>query len=832
TGGGYSSNGSDFIDSEEEEGIVDQSLLDDVDRVDVEGEGESPINSTKPAASPNGIFPCSSSPRTSRTSTGSSGGRSLLQRRIKVEAEEETSDIYPNCNFSISPNDRQYQSHSNSIVSSTYSSKHITAATLSDLDGIDMMNIPVDLADTSSDAMQINIDNIKSAPELMQETHVCFFSLIRDVICSTPDHRMALSTLEDRVKTWQENPITPLNDWYCISNSWLGMLTSAISFLSGDFPDHRDEMTTKPVKDEELEEETDVPGEERVVSPPPPRCPTNWVVHASSAEEKECFREQERLRYENPHRAFTFRMHNYESVVGPVKGVYNQSIGMNKPRGHSLLVAERPNFVTILALERLHQQQQGMAKTKKSSSQRKANRSKQSKDSAPSTGKEPATTLVTTSTVTTTHIPATSTESSTVAISLPSINNSTVQSGIPAVSTAAPIMSPAKTTPARAPRTPLIQRTYTLAPGQNVQNLQVTTPQTVLAGKSLLTTPATQQQITPSSSVVKTVAVTTQTATQVSTNAATPILKTVTLTHQQMQAMNAARGITVASLRDPNSGVAVRMPAASIVGNITTSSSALTSDVTSSITTVVSSPSVAVPQQKAPVMSRTTVQPSVSSPKALVNVTSPQLVNVSQVSNFVTAGKTLVTTGLSGMKLVNAMKADGSQQQTIFIKQPQTDQQPQAVIGNIQQQPQLLQHANKVSFGGKPIPVTHMSVQQPPQQPQTGSGQPVTGPTNTAVMKQQPPMVAKVLTSAQGQVISMESLMAHQKQHGTLPQGTALRVTAGGKPGQTSLIQIPNSTQFAVVSQGNLLSVGQSRVLQTQLPNQQVRTHPFHRDSF
>jgi hypothetical protein len=43
-------------------------------------------------------------------------------------------------------------------------------------------------------------------------------------------------------------------------------------------------------------------------------------------------------------------MHSYESVVGPVKGVYNQSIGVNKPRGHSLLVAERPNFVTILAL--------------------------------------------------------------------------------------------------------------------------------------------------------------------------------------------------------------------------------------------------------------------------------------------------------------------------------------------------------------------------------------------------------------------------------------------------------------------------------------------------
>lgn len=57
--------------------------------------------------------------------------------------------------------------------------------------------------------------------------------------------------------------------------------------------------------------------------------------------------------------------------------------------------------------------------------------------------------------------------------------------------------------------------------------------------------------------------------------------------------------------------------------------------------------------------------------------------------------------------------------------------------------------------------------------------------------------------------------------------GTALRVTTGGKPGQTSLIQIPSSTQFAVVSQGNLLSVGQPRMLQTQLTNQQVQKLGF-----
>lgn len=60
---------------------------------------------------------------------------------------------------------------------------------------------------------------------------------------------------------------------------------------------------------------------------------------------------QERKRYENPHKAFTYRMHGYESVVGPVKGVYSSQSGMtNKARGHLLLVDDRPPYVTILSL--------------------------------------------------------------------------------------------------------------------------------------------------------------------------------------------------------------------------------------------------------------------------------------------------------------------------------------------------------------------------------------------------------------------------------------------------------------------------------------------------
>ena len=58
---------------------------------------------------------------------------------------------------------------------------------------------------------------------------------------------------------------------------------------------------------------------------------------------------QERERFRNPHKAFTYRMHSYEAVVGPVKGVLAKENAM-KPREHSLLVKDRPSYVTILTL--------------------------------------------------------------------------------------------------------------------------------------------------------------------------------------------------------------------------------------------------------------------------------------------------------------------------------------------------------------------------------------------------------------------------------------------------------------------------------------------------
>lgn len=79
---------------------------------------------------------------------------------------------------------------------------------------------------------------------------------------------------------------------------------------------------------------------------------TDYVVRPSTGEERHVFQEQEQQRYDQPHKAFTYRMHGFESVVGPVKGVFDKETSLNKAREHSLLRSDRPAYVTILSLVR------------------------------------------------------------------------------------------------------------------------------------------------------------------------------------------------------------------------------------------------------------------------------------------------------------------------------------------------------------------------------------------------------------------------------------------------------------------------------------------------
>lgn len=283
--------------------------------------------------------------------------------------------------------------------------------TLSDLDGIDI-SMPIDLEDCSNIDIVNDVDDnqiVYKTPELMQETHVCYFSLIRDIFCSTQYHRTTMDTLQEKVSAWLANPITALNDWYSQADDWFSLLTSAINFLAGEFADQpedfvpyleykksmhiyqwigagrdsdqhlsplcdywlnrRNEMgaTQSGLSDDEDLQLNDSPrgkynssGElndsgtiaDRSLSPLPPRCPTTWTVGKATPGEIEEFRQQERRRFENPHLSFTYRMHGYESVVGPVKGIYTQLPAFTKARGHTMLTIDRPNFVTILTLVR------------------------------------------------------------------------------------------------------------------------------------------------------------------------------------------------------------------------------------------------------------------------------------------------------------------------------------------------------------------------------------------------------------------------------------------------------------------------------------------------
>ncbi|OWF51166.1 Nuclear factor related to kappa-B-binding protein [Mizuhopecten yessoensis] len=217
-------------------------------------------------------------------------------------------------------------------------------------------------------------------PRLSFGQHNNFFSLIKDLLNEFQDGKFTTANLEEKVREWQEAPTSSLNNWFNQQTNWVDIVMSALKFLAGDLigatPDNfvpfvdykeraqqwrwigvgRDSDETllelfKLWKSNRKDSSTEL-NDSGQGSPPPPRSWTSFVVRATSEEEKNTFREQEKRRFENPHKAFTYKMHGYESVVGPVKGVYSKENAMNKAREHALLISNRPSFVTILTLVR------------------------------------------------------------------------------------------------------------------------------------------------------------------------------------------------------------------------------------------------------------------------------------------------------------------------------------------------------------------------------------------------------------------------------------------------------------------------------------------------
>ncbi|XP_041030137.1 nuclear factor related to kappa-B-binding protein isoform X3 [Carcharodon carcharias] len=208
-----------------------------------------------------------------------------------------------------------------------------------------------------------------------------FFGLLQEILLA--EGEASVAGIEEKVLEWQISAPSTLNSWFSDASNWSELVHSALRFLSGEggsgmstLPsnfapyvnctergqqwkwigsgrDSEKEVTSLcqlwfEVKDQTFPKESE---ELPDIAPPTPRV-TDYVVRPSTGDEKRVFQEQERQRYSQPHKAFTFRMHGFDSVVGPVKGVFDKDPSLNKAREHSLLRSDRPAYVTILSLVR------------------------------------------------------------------------------------------------------------------------------------------------------------------------------------------------------------------------------------------------------------------------------------------------------------------------------------------------------------------------------------------------------------------------------------------------------------------------------------------------
>ncbi|XP_070639039.1 nuclear factor related to kappa-B-binding protein isoform X4 [Bos indicus] len=212
----------------------------------------------------------------------------------------------------------------------------------------------------------------------INEISSSFFSLLLEILLL--EGQASLPLLEERVLDWQSSPASSLNSWFSAAPNWAELVLPALQYLAGEsravpssfspFVEFKEKTQHWKLLGQSQDNEKELAAlfqlwletkdqafckqeteDSSDATTPVPRV-TDYVVRPSTGEEKRVFQEQERYRYSQPHKAFTFRMHGFESVVGPVKGVFDKETSLNKAREHSLLRSDRPAYVTILSLVR------------------------------------------------------------------------------------------------------------------------------------------------------------------------------------------------------------------------------------------------------------------------------------------------------------------------------------------------------------------------------------------------------------------------------------------------------------------------------------------------
>ncbi|CAJ1064009.1 nuclear factor related to kappa-B-binding protein [Xyrichtys novacula] len=226
------------------------------------------------------------------------------------------------------------------------------------------------------------VEESQSSPPIVEEIAVSFFSLLESILRA--ENLASTLMLEDKVQMWQSSPASSLNVWFSSVPCWSDLVLQALQFLAGETKDGMMALPSGfspfvefseesqqwrwigPTQDTEkdlsalcqlwLDSKDLVVKTENEdmleITSPTPRVSTDYVVRPSTGDERQVFQIQEQQRYNQPHKAFTFRMHGFESVVGPVKGVFDKEMSLNKAREHTLLRSDRPPYVTILSLVR------------------------------------------------------------------------------------------------------------------------------------------------------------------------------------------------------------------------------------------------------------------------------------------------------------------------------------------------------------------------------------------------------------------------------------------------------------------------------------------------
>ncbi|KAJ8971434.1 hypothetical protein NQ314_000690 [Rhamnusium bicolor] len=805
------------------------------------------------------------------------------KNKIEIKKEPLTPE-FKSSNIANCTNANTVKSNIMKPVNSITQYGKITPVRVEDLDGIDVMSIPIDL-----DNSDIDILELSNKPELMQETHANFFSLIRDVICSTNEHRMNMYTLQERLKSWQENPISPLNDWYSYTDNWIGILPSAITFLCGNASEQPDDFVPymeykvtldvyqwigagrdsdnllsalcnfwlehrtenkhlSPSKDGEL----DLDIIDRANTPPPPRFPTSWTVRKATPEEIKDFREQERRRYDNPHKAFTYRCNNYESVVGPLKGIYNPAVGNTKARGHTMLSADRPNFVTILSLVR-------------DAAARLPN--------GEGTRAEICELL-----------------KSSQYISSTALDNilQSVVSGMNKSKKTSTKKSPAKPkTKQVGDKTIKINKTESIQPTQTASQQELTTK--VVRRPSLQqqsSKPAALIPATQSTPIPNLVSVSSQqksTSLLLSNNLNLSKQQSVEISQSQSQKQSSedhlAASMSDSGVKQSKEDKEINEALQAIVQNRVSSPTIKTGKSLVKILSPTQGKSLIIPTTNPQLIKQ--IQEQRSTPtKQLNQVVTQQLLQtiaaqqkqiLVQKQNIETADsrtekikvpasvqqqiiQSITPQQLQNIKNVTLLRAQPNQNVNLTpvatISSQSSSEQNNVVTVAVTKQDQIVgQQGVQIKTHGNLTPAQQQQILQTIKQkilPNAGlltnqqqqiilkqkSGvmqvqkQNAIGSTTQIIGQQkisadnsvkpvstpQGPVVAKVLTNAAGQVISVESLLAHQKQHGSLPQGTTLRVS-GTKGGPQNIIHLTGTTkqnsitQFAVGSQNNILAI-------------------------